>query len=155
MSYIVSNIHLLFLFVCFCFVGFLFCWFFCGCFLGTAVVSLLCYVKGGDYGGHNTNTGYGSRYGGRSVRPISVIYPSLYQTQWSSLPYQYPTSYYSPPVSNPSYPQYYPSYYHSHHTHNLDPFLFSTPSSGFGGGIFNSGWIPLIVMCKYTFFLFY
>lgn len=119
-----------------------------------AVVSLLCYVKGGDYGGHNTYTGYGSRYGGRSVRPISVIYPSLYQTQWSSLPYQYPTSYYSPPVSNPSYPQYYPSYYHSHHTHNLDPFLFSTPSSGFGGGIFNSGWIPLIVMCKYTFFSF-
>lgn len=37
MSYIVSNIHLFFLFVCFCFVGFLFCWFFCGCFLGIHV----------------------------------------------------------------------------------------------------------------------
>lgn len=119
-----------------------------------AVVSLSCYVKGGDYGGRNTYTGYGSRYGGHSVRPISVIYPSLYQTQSSSLPYQYPTSYYSPPVSYPTYPQYYPSYYHSHHTHNLDPFLFSTPSAGFGEGIFNNGWIPLIIMCKYTFFYF-
>lgn len=37
MSYIVSNVHLLFLFVCFCFVGFLFCCFFCGCFLGIHV----------------------------------------------------------------------------------------------------------------------